>query len=113
MRGHFIKGDNFHIIKPTESTHSYVKQKHLIPFREWIYIHHKDTFLHGPFDFATINGQKTKDHISSQDWSTLSQIKQKYDNSAPVTNLISTNAFHINTQYHTVHKDHAIDIRMA
>jgi hypothetical protein len=33
---------------------------------------HSDTYLHGPFNIATVNGCKTGDRISQVDWDLLS-----------------------------------------
>ena len=33
------------------------KEQNLIPFSAWVYLTHDDVFIHGPFDFAIVNGK--------------------------------------------------------
>jgi hypothetical protein len=47
-----------------------MKQR-LVPFRRWLNLTYSDTYLHSPFDFATVNGRKTRDRISQANWDVL------------------------------------------
>ena len=39
----------------------YAQDSHkLLPFRKFINLTHSDTFIHGPFDFSTINNRRRK-----------------------------------------------------
>ena len=92
--------ENYHLVKPSNNSDLYCKSKSLTPFRKWTHLNHPDTFIHGPFEFATINGRKTRDRISNTDFEILLKAKNKYDNEPPV--LISTQtSFHIDTAFHT------------
>jgi hypothetical protein len=41
-----------HLIRPSNTSDSYLNCHKLVPFRKWLNISHLDTFIHGPFDFA-------------------------------------------------------------
>jgi hypothetical protein len=58
--------------------------KDLVPYREWLNLSDPTITLWGPFEFATINQRKTRDRVSSTDWSQLHFMQSKYNNQAPV-----------------------------
>ena len=60
-----------HPIRPSETSVDYALRHKLLPFRKWLNITHSDTFIHGPFEFASVRGQKTCDFISQDDWNVL------------------------------------------
>jgi hypothetical protein len=60
-----------HLICPSDTSVDYALCHNLLPFRKWLNITHSDTFIHGPFEFATVRGQKTRDHLSQDDWNFL------------------------------------------
>jgi hypothetical protein len=60
-----------HLIRPSNTSEAYASQHHLLPFRQYINLTHSDTYIHGPFDFATLGGRKSCDRISADDWSIL------------------------------------------
>jgi hypothetical protein len=81
---------DYHIIQPSEVTTKIAKSRNLIPYREWSYINHSEVFLHGPFNFATNNEQKTRDRISQVDWNLLRSMHTHYNNDPPtITNHIA------------------------
>jgi hypothetical protein len=43
-----------HLIRPSETSDDYALHHKLLPFRKWLNITHLDTYIHGPFEFATI-----------------------------------------------------------
>ena len=43
----------------------------------------REIYINGPFNFATLNGRKTKDRISEFDWNKLIQSNDKYDHHSP------------------------------
>jgi hypothetical protein len=55
----------------------------LLPFRKWLNICHLDTYIHGPFDFASICGRKTRDCIAQTDWDVLHLKKSMFQNPVP------------------------------
>ena len=50
---------NTHLLCPTDSSDTYAARHKLLPFQKYINLTHTDTFIHGPFDFSTINKQKS------------------------------------------------------
>jgi hypothetical protein len=60
-----------HLIRPSDTSVDYAVCHKLLPFRKWLNITHSDTFIHGPFEFATVRGRKTRDCISQYDWNVL------------------------------------------
>ncbi len=37
-----------HLVRPTDTSDSYVARHKLMPFRKWLNICHQDTYIHGP-----------------------------------------------------------------
>ena len=60
-----------HLICPSVTSDSYADHHKLVPFRKWLNIFHLNTVIHGPFEFASIRGWKTRDCISQEDWDIL------------------------------------------
>jgi hypothetical protein len=56
-----------HLIRPSETSKALAKQQNLVPFCRWLNLTHTDTYIHGLFNFATVNGCKSHDHISQYD----------------------------------------------
>jgi hypothetical protein len=73
----------YHILQPSQFSSKTATDKDLVPYREWLNLSDPTT-LSGPFEFATINQRKTRDRVSSTDWSQLQSMQAKYDNQAPV-----------------------------
>jgi hypothetical protein len=40
--------------RPSDSSEDYANRHKLLPFCKWVNLTHQDTFIHGPFDFATV-----------------------------------------------------------
>ncbi len=60
-----------HLIRPSDSLEDYATRHKLLLFQKWLNLTHQNTFIHGPFDFASISGRKTWDCISQSDWDIL------------------------------------------
>ena len=76
-----------HLIRPSDTSETLASRKGLLPFRQWVNLTHEDVYLHGPFDFATINGRKTRDRIAAEHWEILLSLSTSYDNAAPNLDL--------------------------
>jgi hypothetical protein len=72
-------GTQYHLILPSSISPDIAQTRNLVPYREWMYLFPDTQFLHGPFNFATINNRKTRDRISTTDWKLLISEKDKYD----------------------------------
>jgi hypothetical protein len=62
---------------------------------------HSDTYLHGPFNFATVNGQKMRDRISQVYWDLLSCLALQLSNPLPRFNMPSY-SIHVDLGIHVV-----------
>ena len=89
-----------HEIRPSDTSEQFALRRHFHPFSQWITLTHTATYIHGPFDFATVNGQKTRDRISLSDLEVLIQHKDMYHNEPPNRDLPT----------YTVHVDHAVHV---
>ena len=57
-----------HLIRPSDSLEDYTTRHKLLQCCKWVNLTHQDTFIHGPFEFITVNGRRTQDCISQPDW---------------------------------------------
>ena len=101
----------YHIIKPTICEEKYCVEKSLIPYETWSYIGQENIFIHSPFDFATLNGRKTKDRISEFDWKKLIQSKDEYHNHPPVLTAPRV-SLHIDTPIYSSHTSVSISSKI-
>jgi hypothetical protein len=94
-----------HLIQPSDSLEDYANRHKLLPFRKWVNLTHHDTFIHGPFDFATANGRKTRDRISQPDWDVLKTHCNMFHN--PLLRFdVSSYSIHVDRGAHvTFHSD--------
>ena len=103
-QGNYQLHQKFHLIRPSENTTKYCFDKGLLPYTKWVFINHANVFLHGPFDFATLNETKTRDRLSQSDLQVLSDTSAKYDNEPPIIASANT-AFYIDTAFHSRHEN--------
>ena len=78
----------------------------LVPFRRWINLLHSGTLLHGPFEFASVNGRKTRDRHSPADWDALAKFSLLYQNPLPRFDLPSY-SIHVDRGIHSTFCDQA------
>ena len=99
-------GADTHLIRPSPSSSQYAEQHKLQPLRKWINITHHDTFIHGPFEFAIINGRKSRDRINAPDWQILRLHHDMFRNPVPSAD-VPTYSIHVDrgahTQFHSKH----------
>ena len=88
-----------HLIRPSDSSNAYAKRHKLVPFRQWINLTHSDTYIHGPFDFALINGRQSRDRVSAIDWDALRSHKDMFNNTLPREDL-PTYSIHVDRGAH-------------
>eukprot|EP00956_Cyclotella_meneghiniana_P020964 scaffold37640_cov83-Cyclotella_meneghiniana.AAC.3 len=101
-----------HLIRPTDTSEHYALSKKLAPLRLWVTLTHESTYIHGPFDFTTIRGRRSRDRISADDWKVLHSKRSMYDNNPPDLDL-PTFSIHIDRGSHvSFHSaSHCTDIR--
>ena len=78
-----------HLIRPSDTSARLASRHNLIPFRQWITLTHESTFIHGPFEFAKINGRKSRDRVAQVDWNVLHAHKDIFLNEPPSLDLPS------------------------
>jgi hypothetical protein len=49
---------DMHLIRPSDTSVDYAQCHKLCSFWKWLNLTHLDTFIHGPFKFASVNGRK-------------------------------------------------------
>ncbi len=52
---------DMHLIRPTKTSEAYASRHNLLPLRQFVNLTHSDMFIHGPFDFTTLVGRKSRD----------------------------------------------------
>ena len=72
-----------HLITPSDASESRALRNHLVPVRCRVNLTHSDTFIHSPFEFATVRGHKTCDCIDETDWDVLSNKSSMFVNKVP------------------------------
>jgi len=60
---------------------------------------HEDTFIHGPFNFATVQNRMTRDRIGQVDLQALANHSHMYQNSVPSFD-VPTYSIHVNNGVH-------------
>ena len=60
---------------------------------------HEDTFIHGPFNFATVHNRKTRDRIKQADWQVLASHSHMFQNSVPSFD-VPTYSIHVDNGVH-------------
>ncbi len=84
---------------PSDTLVEYALCHKLLPFRKWLHITHSDTFIHGPFEFVKVQGQKTCDRISQDDWNVLLRHTSMIQNPIPSFD-VSTYSIHVDRRAH-------------
>jgi hypothetical protein len=72
-----------HLIRPSDTLVDYTQRHKLCPFWKWLKLTHLDTFIHGPFKFPFVNGQKTQDRVSQANWDVLKSHLNMFHNPLP------------------------------
>ena len=95
-----------HLICPNTSDF-YADCHKLVPFRKWLNISHLNTFIHGPFEFASIRGRKTRDCILQEDWDILGRQTSMFNNPLPKFD-IPTYSIDVDFSAHVTYHDKAL-----
>ena len=89
------------MIRPSSQSEYYAKAEGLKPFTQWIRLTNFDTYIAGPFDFAEINGRKSRDRVPQDQWKILAKFDHMFSNEVPPLSLPEY-AVHFG-QFHTVY----------
>ena len=97
-------GSDTHLVRPSPTSAQYAVNHQLQPLRKWINITHHGTFIHGPFNFATVNARKSRDRIAASDWHILRQHTDMFQNPIPSLD-VPTYSIHVDRGAHTQFHD--------
>ena len=76
-----------HIIRPSPQSQEYAAAEGLRPFSQWVRLTNGDTYICGPFNFADVNGRRTRDRISLDQWKILHESSHLFTNEVPSLEL--------------------------
>jgi hypothetical protein len=88
-----------HVIRPSDTSEAHAACLHLVPFHHWINLTHSNMLLHGPFEFATINGRKRRNRVSQSDCEILLCYGKVFENPLLRPNF-SLYSIHVNLGVH-------------
>jgi hypothetical protein len=91
---------NTHLIRPSDTSEAYASRHKLLPFQQYIHLTHLDTYIYGPFNFATIHGCKSCDHVGSANWNIIQSHTEMFHNSIPSVK-VATYSVHVDACTHT------------
>ena len=95
-----------HFIRPSDTSEAHASKCKLVPFRRWLNLTHSDTYIHGPFDFTSVHGRKTRDCISQSNWDALTKQSSMFHNPTPWFDLPSY-SIHVDRGVHIVFNNDA------
>ncbi len=90
-----------HLLTLSDSSEERAEKHKLRPIRAWVNLTHGDTYIHGPFDFATIRGHKSHDPVAQDCWDVLASKNSMFTNKVPRFD-VTTYSIHMDHGVHTV-----------
>ena len=70
-------------IRPAPESDVVATKHNLTQVRFWVKLDDPSVYIHGPFEFAIVNGRKTVDKIDEKDWKILKANSDKYHDDGP------------------------------
>jgi hypothetical protein len=95
-----------HLVRLTDTSNSYAAHHKLMPFRKWLNICHMDTYIHRSFDYASVCGRITWDHVAQTDWDVLHCHQSMFHNPVPIFD-VPTYSIHFDRGSHVAFHDEA------
>ncbi len=89
-------------IWPLETSEAYAHQHQLLPYRKFLNLTHLDTYILGPFNFATIHGRKSCNRIPQSTWAILKSHSDMFHNPIPWFDVPTTPFMSIKVPTHHV-----------
>ena len=105
-----FRNKHTHLIRPSNESESYAVAEGLRPFSRWIRLTNEDTYVSGPFDFADVNGRRTRDRVPEAQWRILAKRTDLFSNEVPSLALPDY-SIHFG-QFHTSFTGHEIEARI-
>ena len=97
------------MIRPSADSESYAKAEGLEPFSLWVKLTNDNTYISGPFDFADLNGRRTRDRVPEAQWRILAK-HQELANEVPSMELPEYSVHY--GQFHTSFSDRVVEARI-
>jgi hypothetical protein len=72
-----------HYIRSSDTSKAYTNRHRLLPYQKYLNLTHTNMFIHGPFDFAVIHGQKRHNSITQSAWDKLKSHSDMFHNQIP------------------------------
>ena len=88
-----------HLIRPSATSEDYASKELLVPFRKWINLTHTSAYIHGPFEFTSVRGRKSRDRIGTDVWKILSACRSMYSND-PLKSDVPSYSVHADRNMH-------------
>ncbi len=100
-----------HLLRLSVTAESYARRHNLLPYRSYINLTHADTYIYGPFNFATIHGRKSRNWVCQAQLDILKLHCNMFTNPIPRFDIPSYSV-HVDRGVHTVYhcKDRAMDL---
>ena len=93
-------------IRPVPEASTFAEKNNLPPIRFWVQLNDPSVLIHGPFNFATVNGRETIDKISAKDWKELVANSDKYNDCPPSLSRQTLSSFMLFSPfYETIKSD--------
>jgi hypothetical protein len=90
-----------HLITPSDTSEDRALRLHLHPVHCWTNLTHGDTYIPGPFNFATVPGKKTRDRVDQDCWDALATKSSMFSNKLP-SFVIPTYSIHLDCGVHSI-----------
>jgi hypothetical protein len=90
-----------HLITPSDTSEDRALRLHLHPVCCWTNLAHGDTYIHSPFNFATVRGRKTLDRVDQDSWDALATKSSMFSNKLP-SFVIPMYSIHLDRGIHSI-----------
>ncbi len=90
-----------HLITPSDTSEDRAAKHNLHPVQRWVNLTHADTYIHSPFDFATVRSRKTWDRVDQGCWDALAAKSSMFSNTLP-SFTVPTYSIHVDRGVHAI-----------
>jgi len=99
-------------LQPHPASRDFASWNKFVSARQFVHLLHEDTFIHGPFNFATITNRKTRNRIAMTDGKILESYKHLVKNEVPPFE-VPAYSVHVDAGIHLCfHNSHNADMLM-
>ena len=104
-----VRKKHTHLIRPSADSEAHAQTEGLEPFSLWLRLINEDTYISGPFNFADINGRRSRDRVPECQWRILAK-HPNLSNEVPSLNLPGYSIHY--GQFHTSYTEQSVDARI-